>query len=60
MLGLLRQSLVKFEASQSIHLLMAYVLKQRLNNKFSALYNLAKCIEHRRSFTYELLVHHNK
>lgn len=31
---------------------MAYILKQRLNNKFSALYNLAKCIEHRRNFTF--------
>lgn len=59
-MDLLRQSLAKFEGSQNIHMLMAYILKQRLNNKFSALYNLAKCIERRGSFTYELLVHHNK
>lgn len=59
-LGLLRYSLVKFEGSRSIHLLMAYVLKQRLNNKFSALYNLAKVLERGSSLTFSLLVHHNK
>lgn len=59
-LCLVKQSLVKFENSQKLHLLIANILKQRLNNKFSSLYNLARCDRLGSDFIYRLQVEHNK